>query len=263
MSTSWRSAIPAAIAAVAMASLPAGSAAEPAPGTPADTAGAAALHRAYEELARRDSELGEQTARLKIWESDLTRRARGEAYFSDLQGYVTSGELTRAVILAAVLSILFAMLAIRGLNRFGLLDPGLARARAELRRLETQVLTGLREFDGLLSRVYDRLQDDVGGAGGRPDGQRTEWTADDGRSGAPAPTGGADVRSDTGDPGTAPAGRRPIKLRPAASPPAANGRSPRRRVLHLAESGMSREEIGRAVDLGPAEVDFILRTARR
>jgi hypothetical protein len=60
-----------------------------------------------------------------------------------------------------------------------------------------------------------------------------------------------------------PSRSRPIELRPVGSPPAADDRSPRRRVLHLAERGMSREEIGRAVDLGPAEVDFILRTASR
>jgi hypothetical protein len=261
MSTSWRSAIPAAIAAVAIANLPVSSAAEPVPGAPADTAGAAALHRAYEELARRDSEVEEQTARLKIWESDLTRRARGEAYFSDLEGYVTSGELTRAVILAAVLSLLLTILAIRGLNRFGLLGPGLARAQAELRRLETQVLTGLREFDGLLSRVYDRLQDDIAGADGRPDGQRNDPTSDDGRADSLAPAGRGEAA--TRGPERAPGRRRSIELRPASGPTDANGQSPRRRVLHLAERGMSRDEIGRAVDLGPAEVDFILRTAAR
>lgn len=176
-------------------------------------------------LEERRRELDAHEARLSIWEKDLARRAGDEAYFTDLEGYVTPAALGRSFLLGVVVSVVLTLLALRVLERRGLwraAEP--SRAAGELRELEARVLTGLREFDGLLSRVYERLQS-----------------------------------SATGTPSASPVlDRSPAAVTPSGRPP----RAPRIRdeVASLSRDGASREEIGRRLGLGHAEVDFILRT---
>ncbi len=174
------------------------------------------------DLQAREAALRTHEARLGLWEEDLTRRARGESDFSDLEGYVTPGDLARAVLFTAVLSVGLAFGTLVFLERRGLLKG--RSSAGELRRLEDRVLGGLREFDTLITRLYDRMLSDLaraapGGAGSGDD-----------RDEAPA-EGGSGGRRDGGA---------------------------RHRVLSLAHAGVPVEEIARRCAIGRAEVDFIL-----
>lgn len=186
-------------------------------------------------FAERQRTLDAHEARLALWEQDLTRRATDDAYFQDLEGYVTPSALARAFVLGSLVSVVATLLVLNLLERRGLwrtVRP--SRSTNELNELEARVLTGLREFDGLLSRVYERLQAEATGASAR--GARRA-----GRDGV-----SNDPVADQAMPAT-----------PSGRPPSAS--SIRQQVASLARGGVARDEIGRRLGIGHAEVDFILR----
>jgi hypothetical protein len=194
---------------------------------------------AIASLDERRRALEAHEARLAIWEKDLTRRSTDDAYFTDLEGYVTPTALARSFVLGALVSVGLTLLVLRTLERRGLWRRSApARSSRELAELETRVLTGLREFDALLSRVYERLQTDA--VGSTPAARPTP----------PVSSTSFDVSLDaaTHARGQTPSGR-----------PARAG-SVREQVTALARGGVAPEEIGRRLGLGHAEIDFILRT---
>jgi hypothetical protein len=193
---------------------------------------------AMASLEERRRTLAAHEARLAIWEKDLARLAADESYFTDLEGYVTPSALARSFVLGAFVSVGLTLLVLRTLERRGLWRTGASsRASRELAELEARVLTGLREFDGLLSRVYERLQSEATGVS-RGLESRSERAAVEVSSSEPAP-------------------RRRVET-PSGRPPRAS--SVRDEVAALTRGGVAREEIGRRLGLGHAEIDFILRT---
>jgi hypothetical protein len=245
MWTWWRNATLIVALALGVQSAVAQTDATPSEGVPSDDPGALAPADVIDlepitlqpGLDARQAKLRAHEARLRLWESDLTRRAKGERYFRDLEGYVTPDQLSRAFLLGMLLSCGLTLVVIRVLARMGVWRVDNARSRQELKRLETRVLTGLREFDGLLTRLYDRLQRDI-------------------------VKGDAKAEATSTAPGRASNPTLPLEFAVAAATAGSDGgstSSARSRVVSLAREGLEREEIGRQLDLGPAEVDLILR----
>ncbi len=201
-----------------------------------------------QDIVKREAELKAREDRMGIWEEDLTRRARGEQYFSDLEGYVTTGELVRAVLFTAVLSAALAVGVLLVAVRRGLVH-GRSQTADELRHLEDRVRTGLREFDGLLTRLYDRILTDVSNSECASDGERNRGSESRGDAKVSAKS---ETKSD--------AKPRDPKIEPRAAGTNGHGTGGMRQsVLTLARDGIEAHEIGRRLQLGPGEVNFILR----
>jgi len=200
-------------------------------------------------LSEERAALRAHQSRLDVWESDLTRRAAGEGYFADLDGYVTPSELASSIVLSSLIGAALALGLLRLLDRYGHWRSGARRQRQELEQLERRVLTGLREFDELLNRLYDRADERSGTAtsGLMKDRLGVATAGGVGTPDAPSPKPSPTV-STPPPPRAAEPGRAPAEHR-------------RRLVLDLARQGVERDEIGRRAELGPAEVSFILRMA--
>jgi hypothetical protein len=231
---------------------------------------------------RRVDALDAREQRMSLWESELARRAQGETYFADLEGYVTPRELLSTLVLAILGGAVLSLVGMRLLERAGLWRSAARQTHRDLEALERRVLTGLRELDQLLARLTDRVL------------AEPPAPASDGRAAMPrasATTNGNHPASRTRTP-SGPAGEPPAPAvrrssvhsgglgterlglgdDPELSPPppvseerlAAGrpaGESRRTLVLDLARRGYDPEEIGRRAQLGPAEVSFILRLA--
>jgi len=233
-------------------------------------------------LDRRQRSLDAREQRMSLWEAELARRAEGEAYFADLEGYVTPRELLASLVLAILGGAGLALLGGRLLPRIALGRPRAGQSQRELEALERRVLTGLRELDQLLGRLTDRVLTQPPAAEGPApaaalDGaQPGEVTLDPPRARAPRTRPAAPRPSRDAAPaastrlalaedrlgGTEPELPPPHPVREdrlAAGRP--GGESRRAMVLELARRGYDPDEIGRRTQLGPAEVGFILRLA--
>jgi hypothetical protein len=177
-------------------------------------------------------------ARLRLYENELLRLAQ-EGARAPSPSFEPS-QLVGAIAISSMLTTLLTLLTLRALESLGLWRGRSARARKDLEALEKRVMTGLREFDALLTQLMGQAKDEL----------RREPTQD------ASPFSLADDRlgMDTAKPV-----RRPSSVAPrAAASPAATRR---KEIVALARQGLGVEEIGRRVRLGPGEVKLILKLA--
>lgn len=238
---------------------------------------------------RRARSLDAREQRMSLWEAELARRADGEAYFADLEGYVTPRELLASLVLAILGGAGLALVGGRLLPQVAFGRPRAGQSQRELEALERRVLTGLRELDQLLGRLTDRVLTQPPAAEGpapavaldgahpgeatltpsrtRTPRDRVAATASRAAARTPheapvatAPRPGlAEDRLGTSAEDLLPPPHPVREDRLAAGRP--GGENRRAMVLELARRGFDPDEIGRRTQLGPAEVGFILRLA--
>ena len=177
-------------------------------------------------------------ARLRLYEDELRRLTMAEAQAS--KASLDPSAFMVAIAVSSMLTTLLTLLTLRVLESLGLWRRRSERTRKELDALEKRVMTGLREFDGLLTQLMSQAKQEVESA---PPEDDLHISLADERLGMESRT---PVRRPSA-----------IARKPSSSPAAAR----RKEIMALARQGVAVEEIGRRMRLGPGEVKLILKLA--